>query len=101
MGMFDYVICNKKFLPKAIENFELEWQTKSYERVLITLVIEEDSKLYEGYIIDNGLDEKTELKFLNYTGEIRFYTDIKTEWWEFVAFFEKGILLKCIQVKPE
>jgi hypothetical protein len=101
MGMFDYVICHKKFLPKEIENVELDWQTKSYEKILITLVIEEDSKLYEGYFIDNGIDEKTELKFLNYTGEIKFYTSIGKEWWELVAFFEKGILLKCIQVMPE
>ena len=65
------------------------------------MVIEEDSKLYVGYIINNGLNEKTELEFFNYIGEIRFYTSIENVWWEFVAFFEKGILLKCIQVMPE
>jgi hypothetical protein len=101
MGMFDYFICHKKFLPDSIQNVDLDWQTKSYEKILITLIIEEDSKLYEGYFIDSGIDEKTELRFLNYTGEIRFYTDIENVWWEFVAFFEKGIFLKCIQVKPE
>lgn len=63
MGMFDYVICNKKFLPNSLQNENLDWQTKSYEKILITLVIEENSKLYEGYFIDNGIDEKTELKF--------------------------------------
>jgi len=100
MGMYDYVKVSKQFLPSAIKEHTEEWQTKSHDKFLNTLTIEEDGKLYIDNTTDNWI-KNDENKFLPYTGEIRFYKDIGDAWWEFVAFFEKGVLLKMIQVKPE
>lgn len=100
MGMFDYVKINKKFLPESIREIKAEWQTKNHDKLLNLLTIEEDGKLYIDNTVDN-LVKQGERKFLAYTGEIRFYDSIDNVWWEFVAFFEQGNLLKCIQLKPE
>jgi hypothetical protein len=100
MGMFDYVKVHTRFLPDTIKEHAEGWQTKSHECSLNLLTIEEDGKLYVDNIIDNW-ERPSENKFLSYTGEIRFYDTIDDVWWEFVAFFEKGNLLKVIQVKPE
>ena len=100
MGMFDNVKVNKNFLPESINLHTDDWQTKSHDKLLNLLTIEEDGKLYINNTIDNW-ERSGENKFLSYTGEIRFYNSIDDVWWEFVAFFEKGILLKCIQIKPE
>lgn len=100
MGMYDNVKIAGKLLPDEIKEHTEEWQTKSHDKFLNTLSIEEDGKLYVDNTIDNWV-KNGENKFLLYTGEIRFYKTIEEEWWEFVAFFEKGLLLKLIQVKPE
>ncbi|HRI20111.1 MAG TPA: hypothetical protein PLA68_04135 [Panacibacter sp.] len=100
MGMYDNVKVSSKFLPDNIKHHTDEWQTKSYDRLLNLLTIEEDGKLYIDNTVDNW-ERSGENKFLEHTGEIRFYHSINDEWWEFVAFFEKGNLLKIIQTAPE
>jgi hypothetical protein len=100
MGMFDYVKVAGNLLPDAIKEHTDEWQTKSHDKCLNTLFIERDGKLFIDNLVDNWI-KNDEFKFLSYTGEIRFYKTIYDIWWEFVAFFEKGNLLKLIQVKPE
>lgn len=100
MGMFDYVKVASKFLPDIIKANTEEWQTKSHDKDLNTLTIDEDEKLYVDNITDNWI-RNGENKFLSYTGEIRFYKEIDDVWWEFVAFFERGNLLKLIQVQPD
>jgi len=101
MGMYDNVSVSKKFLPNAISEHTEDWQTKSHDKLLNLLTIKDDGKLYINNTTIDNLKPKDEAKFLSYTGEIRFYNNIEEVWWEFVAFFEKGILLKCIQVMPE
>lgn len=100
MGMFDHVKINQKFLPENIRKHTNEWQTKSHDKLLNHLTIEEEGRLFIDNTIDNWVNEG-ENKFFAYTGEIRFYSSIEDVWWEFVAFFEKGNLLKLIQVAPE
>ena len=103
MGMFDHVKIDKKFLPKEIREIELEWQSKSHDKMLNTLTIDADGKLFVDNTIDNWVQSGVN-KLLPYTGEIRFYSSLKEEknkWLEFVAFFEKRRLLKCIQVEGE
>src|SRR5437867_2505927 len=100
MGMFDNVKVHSKFLPDAIKDHTEGWQTKSHDKSLNLLTIEEDCKLYVDNIIDNW-GRPGENKFLPYNGEIRFNDIIDDVGWEFVAFFEKGNLLKVIQVKPD
>jgi hypothetical protein len=100
MGMYDEVRIATNFLPDSIKQYTDGWQTKSHEKLLNLLTIEEDGRLYINNTVDNW--ERTgENKFLSYTGEIRVYNSIEDMWWEFVAFFEKGNLLKFIQVQPE
>lgn len=101
MGMYDLVKINKKFLPKQIENQEIEWQTKSSSKFLLTLIINEDGSLYEGYELEHLSYDKPDFDFKNHTGVITFYSTIGEEWWEFDTFFEKGFMKKIIQTKPD
>lgn len=98
--MYDNVKVSAKFLPDEVKQHTEAWQTKSHDKSLNLLTIEEDGKLYVDNTIDNWI-KPGENKFLPYTGEIRFYDTIDDVWWEFVAFFEKGNLLKVVQVMPE
>ena len=100
MGMYDEVKVSANFLPDSIKQHTEGWQTKSHERLLNLLTIEEDGKLFIDNVVDNW-ERNVENKFLVYTGEIRFYHSIDDVWWKFVVFFEKGNLLKIIQVQPE
>ena len=97
--MFDHVKIDKKFLPKELKEIDVEWQSKSHDKMLNTLTIENDGRLFINNTIDNW-EQNGENKCLPYTGEIRFYSGLEDTWLEFVAFFEKGNLLKCIQVEP-
>ena len=99
MGMYDEVKVAAVFLPDAIKAHTDGWQTKSHEKSLNQLTIEEDGRLF----VKNTIDDWTPLGgngFLRYTGEIRFYQSINGVWWEFVVFLEKGNALKVIQVEP-
>ena len=93
MGMYDEVKLVAEFLPESIKQYTDGWQTKSHDRLLNMLNIEEDGRLYIDNTVDNW-ERIGEKKFLVYTGEIRFYQSINDVWWEFVAFFEKGNLLE-------
>lgn len=98
MGMFDELEINKKHLPDHLKENETGWQTKSYECLLDTLKITEEGELlvYRSDLWGNG--EKIEET--NYTGEIRFYNEVNNDWIEFVAFFERGKMIKLIQIQP-
>lgn len=100
MGMYDDVKISANFLPENSKQYTDGWQTKSHERLLNLLTIEEDGRFYINNTVDNW-ERKNENEFLAYTGEIRFYQSINDVWWELVAFFEKGNLLKLIQIQPE
>lgn len=64
------------------------------------LTIEENGRFYINNTVDNW-ERKNENEFLAYTREIGFCQSINDVWWELVVFFEKGNLLKFIQIQPE
>lgn len=97
MGMFDDLYIDKKHLPDELQNYEFGWQTKSHDRLLNLLKIDENGKLLLVDVDECGNHGETEE--LNYTGEIRFYQNINSLWYEFVAFFVKGEMLKIIKLE--
>ncbi len=52
--MFDNVKVGRKFSPDAVKEHTEGWQTKSHERSLNLLTIEEDGKLY----VDNSIENR-------------------------------------------
>lgn len=125
MGMFDYVICEKKLpIPQTVlddcpdEKWdEIQFQTKSFDSTLDDYEISEEGVLYihdfelridEGEQtafgpkterIDKGILER------EYTGEIDFYGDFvgkeNDHWLEFKALFWKGELKELSLSKHE
>ena len=95
MGMFDYLIIDDSFLPEELKGYNDGWQTKSYANLLSTLIIDKNGELsligrdwniYSDYI------EKP--KKLDYSGEIIFYDNIDNIWYEFIAIFDNGKMIK-------
>jgi len=97
MGMFDDLYIDKKHLPDELKDYEFGWKTKSHHRLLNLLKIDENGNLLLVDVDEYGNHGETEK--LNYTGEIRFYQNINSIWYEFVAFFVKGEMLKIIKLE--
>lgn len=95
MGMFDYLVVDKSLLPKEYTDYDNDWQTKSLDSGLFTYIIDESGQLLQEVWLHK---HKKSLVKQKYTGEIRFYTTIDNVWHEFVAFVEKGVLLKLIKI---
>lgn len=88
MGMYDYVVIDREFLPESLQNNEDGWQTKSLWCMMESITIDNEGKVYQsGQLSDH-------------TGEIRFYQDIKNIWYEFVALVDHGTVIKLVQVSP-
>jgi hypothetical protein len=95
MGMFDDLVIDKVHLPNELKDYENGWQTKSLDSGLFTFIIDESGQLLQEVWLHK---HKKSLVKQKYTGEIRFYTTIDNVWHEFVAFVEKGVLLKLIKI---
>lgn len=97
--MFDDLIINKAHLPVELKEYEKGWQTKSLDCYLNLIEIKDNGMLFETNFYD-GIDSKVEAKRIYHTGEIRFYQQIKNEWYVFVGFFDDGIMFRLIQIEP-
>jgi hypothetical protein len=109
MGMFDDLKIDKKHLPDELKKHEDCWQTKSLDCQLDHVLIDADGRLriksfplLRGFG-DNQGEVVAEPEYMdsNYTGEVRFYQDIKDVWTVFVAFFVNGQMDKLILLKDE
>lgn len=97
MGMFDDLVIDKAHLPKELKDYEKGWQTKSLDCYMDVVEIDSYGRLfvYELNKINNHIPEP------NYhTGEIRFYQEINKKWYEFIGFFDDGIMFKLKQISP-
>lgn len=97
MGMFDDLVIDKVHLPNEIKEYEKGWQTKSLDCYMDVVEIDSYGRLflYELNKINNHIPEP------NYhTGEIRFYQEINKKWYEFIGFFDDGIMFKLKQISP-
>lgn len=94
MGLYDELHIDKTHLPENLKDHEGGWQTKSYNCYLSKLIITEDGDLIDD---PNGYSNRC-IEESDHTGEIRFYKYIGDDRIEFVAFFEKGKMLKLIKI---
>jgi hypothetical protein len=116
MGMFDYIECEYPLpLPdftqeeledlKGIDWSEVEFQTKTFDDLMITYTISEDGLLYENKVkrefveSEEGISiQQTDdgLERLDHTGELIFYGVILgtkwDHWFEFKSLYWKGDL---------
>lgn len=97
MGLFDDLKIHSIHLPDEIKEYESGWQTKSLNPYQNLINIDEHGNLTR-YIHGFKNNLTTIEKLNHFTGEIYFYQDIDNIEWEFVAFYEKGNLLKVIKV---
>jgi hypothetical protein len=95
MGMFDYLTIDDNFLPEELKGHNDGWQTKSYDKLLSTLIIDKNGELSligRDWNIYSDYVEKP--KKLDYSGEIIFYDNIDDIWYEFIAIFDNGKMIK-------
>ena len=95
--MFDDLYISKKHLPEELQDYEFGWESKSHDRLLNLLKIDENGKFLLANVDEYGNHGETEE--LIYTGEIRFYQNINSLWYEFVAFFVKREMLNIIKLE--
>lgn len=94
--MFDDLIIDKVHLPNELKDYEKGWQTKSLDCYMNLIKITENGALLE---TEYNNDENN-TKPIYHTGEIIFYQDINKKWYQFVGFFDDGILFRLIQTSP-
>lgn len=98
MGMFDDLVIDKVHLPDELKDYEKGWQTKSLDCYMNLFEIDSNGRLFEHNLekINNHIPDP------NYhTGEIRFYQEINKKWYEFIGFFDEGIMFKLKQIAPK
>lgn len=120
VGMFDEVLCEielpvdglereifqtKSLLNPALERFKIGQDKQLYEELYD--VVDRSDPNAEGVMRLRGIATRTNRRFVksSFTGEIRFYTSIKTEdgdqWYEFSSYFIEGQLKHLLQVDTE
>jgi hypothetical protein len=99
MGMFDDLVIDKFHLPNELKDYENGWQTKSLDCYMNIIKIDENGNLFE--TICHYHNEKENPKRRYHVGEIRFYQTINDVWYEFIGFFDEGIMFRLIQIEPK
>lgn len=97
--MFDYLTIDDSHLPEELKGYNDGWQTKSYNNLLNILIIDKNGELS---IIDRNWNIYSDYiekpKKLDYSGEIIFYDDIDDVWYEFIAIFDNGKMIKIDKI---
>lgn len=96
--MFDDLVIDKVHLPNEIKDYEKGWQTKSLNCYMDIVQIDNYGRLFV-YELNKINNHKSIPNY--HTGEIIFYQDIKGEWYEFIGFFDDGIMFKLKQTRPK
>lgn len=104
MGMFDYIHIDSRLLPITFHIGdevldEIEWQTKSLEKVLANYFISE-SGLHQ--LNKHDLLSKEEInlatrEFIDFTGEVVFVGELNRMNIEFVVQFKNGQLISIYE----
>jgi len=100
MGMYDDLIIDKVHLPDNLKDYENGWQTKSLDCNLSIIKIDENGNLFErmyNFSSDKQLYDEPIRRY--HVGEIRFYQNIIDKWFEFIAFFDDGVMFRLIQIE--
>ena len=121
MGMFDSLYFDKEILPLSDDILkdlpdDIEWQTKSLECVLDRLIIKDGELLVQRY--ETELTPENERPYPNdsrlsfigmyrqinerfekydYTGSMMFYSDLNSNWYEFIGEFKNDTIIKNIE----
>jgi hypothetical protein len=96
MGMYDNITIYNQFLPREnrVKISEQDFQTKSFNCLLEYYHISNNGYLFQKTKMKQGWNHDKCNEKVNFTGSIEFY-DMDND---FVAFFEKGKLLKLIKI---